>query len=253
MFSILEELRYQDGEKINLEICVDNYKSMVTAVENGADRIELCASLSEGGLTPPYSFIEAALKIDIPVFVMIRPRSCDFLYSDIEIEMMHRDIYMAKKFGAPGVVFGVLTEEGEINATAMRSLVKAADGMAVTCHRAVDQVRDIFVAIDTLADLGVKRILTSGQAETPFDGIETLNQMVEYAQNRIMLMAAGVTPQNVREIINKTGVDEVHSAAAAYRHSKMEFVKADAKMGHGDDFSLNIVDGEIVRAIKAAL
>ncbi len=238
---------------MKLEICVDNYESLITAVNNGADRIELCASLREGGLTPPYSFIEAALKVSVPVFVMIRPRGCDFLYTSAEIEMMHRDIHTAKKLGAAGVVCGVLTAKGEIDAVAMDSLVKEAAGMDVTCHRAVDQVRDIYAAIDTLADLGVKRILTSGQEETPCDGIETLTQMVRYAQNRVMLIAAGVTPTDVREIVEKTGVDEVHSAAATYRTSEMNYVKSQAKMGHGDDFALNIVDGEIVRAIKAEL
>ena len=236
---------------MKLEICVDNYESLITAANHGADRIELCASLLEGGLTPPQSFIEAALKIDIPVFVMIRPRGCDFLYTSAEIEMMHRDISVAKELGVPGVVFGVLSSEGDIDVTAMRSLVKEASGMEVTCHRAVDQVNDVYDAIDSLAELGVKRILTTGQEETPYQGMETLAQMVQYAQKRITLMAAGVTPQDVREIITKTGVDEVHSAAATYRPSQMSFVKSTAKMGHGGDFSLSVVDGNIVRAIKA--
>ena len=253
LFSILRKNLSKLGDNMKLEICVDNYESLITAVNNGADRIELCASLQEGGLTPPYSFIEAALTVGVPVFVMIRPRSCDFLYSEAEIEMMHRDIYVAKKLGAPGIVCGVLTPKGEIDAIVMRSLVKEAAGMDVTCHRAVDQVNDIYSAIDTLVGLGVKRILTSGQGETPFEGIGILTQMVQHAQNRIKLMAAGVTPQDVREIINKTQVDEVHSAAATSRSSRMQYIKSDAKMGHGDDFSLNIVSGEMVRAIKAEL
>ena len=236
---------------MKLEICIDNYESLTTAVKTGADRIELCASLKEGGLTPPYSFIEAAMKARVPVFVMIRPRSCDFLYTSKEIEMMHRDIHMAKKLGAPGVVFGVLNAEGEIDRTAMESLVREADGMEVTCHRAVDQVRDLYAAIDTLAELGVKRILTSGQEETPYEGIKTLKNMVHYAQNRILIMAAGVNPQDVGEIITQTGVDEVHSAATGSRQTQMTFIKDEAKMGDGEDFSLNIVDGEIVKAIKA--
>jgi copper homeostasis protein len=235
---------------MQLEICVDNFESLTSAITNSADRIELCASLKEGGLTPPHGFIEAAMQFSLPVFVMIRPRSCDFLYTGDEIEMMHRDIYHAKKLGAPGVVFGVLTAEGEIDAFAMKSLVKSAAEMQVTCHRAIDQVEDVFAAIDTLADLGVDRILTSGQAEDPHDGIETLAKMVDYANKRIMIMAAGVTPQNVREIIQRTGVDEVHSAANAWRPSKMRFIKNTAKMGHGEDFSLNIVDGKIAREIK---
>ena len=238
---------------MQLEICIDNFESLSTAIKYGADRIELCASLREGGLTPPYSFIEAALKTSLPVFVMIRPRSCDFLYTSEEIEMMHRDIYHAKKLGAPGVVFGVLTAHGEIDANAMQSLVREANGMQVTCHRAIDQARDIYSAIDMLQKLGIKRILTSGQAENPYDGIETLAKMVAYAQKQIMIMAAGVTPKNVRKIIQQTGVDEVHSAADTWRTSKMSYIKETAKMGRGDDFSLNIVDGRVVRSIKAKL
>ena len=238
---------------MKLEICVDNYESMTTAIRNGADRIELCASLREGGLTPPASFIEAAMKVSVPVFVMIRPRSCDFLYTDAEIEMMHRDIHTARKLGAPGVVFGVLTPDGDIDATAMRSLVAEAGKMDVTCHRAFDQVRDMHTAVDSLVELGVKRILTSGQEENPYDGIAGLKEIVRSAQNRVMIIAAGVMPENVREIVEKTGVDEVHSAAATYRKSEMRYIKSEAKMGHGEDFSLNVVDGEVVRSIKAKL
>ena len=234
-----------------LEICVDNYESLTAAVENGADRIELCSSLREGGLTPPYSFIKAAMHTSVPVFVMIRPRSCDFLYTSQEIEMMQRDIYTAKNLGAPGVVLKVLTASGEIDSTAMKSLIKAADGMAVTCHRAVDQVEEVHSAIDKLASLGVNRILTSGQAESPYEGIDTLAKMVQYAQNRLLIMAAGVNPHDVSEIIQKTHVDEVHSAASTSRPSNMQFVMEEAKMGHGDDFMLNIVDAMLVKGIKA--
>jgi copper homeostasis protein len=235
---------------MNLEICVDNYESFFTALKNGADRIELCSSLREGGLTPSYAFMEATLKASPSVFMMIRPRSCDFLYTDYEIEIMHRDIYAAKKLGAPGVVFGVLTADGNINSPVMKSLVKEASGMDVTCHRAFDQVKDVFEALDSLIELGVKRILTSGQAENPYDGMDMLQKVVLHAQKRVMIMAAGVTPATVKEIIIKAGVDEVHSAASTSRKSNMSYVKSDAQMGHGEDFLMNVVDGEIVREIK---
>ena len=238
---------------MNLEICVDNYESFSTALKNGADRIELCSSLREGGLTPSYAFMEAAMKVRQPVFMMIRPRSCDFLYTDNEIEIMHRDIHAAKKLGVPGVVFGVLTANGEIDSPVMRSLVKEAAGMEVTCHRAFDQVRDVFEALDSLINLGVKRILTSGQAENPYDGMDMLQKIVAHAEKRVLIMAAGVTPVTVNEIIIKAGVDEVHSAAFTSRKSNMAYVKSDAQMGHGEDFSMNVADGEIVREIKAKM
>ncbi len=191
------------------------------------------------------------MKTSSPVFMMVRPRSCDFLYTDHEIEIMHRDISAAKKLGAPGVVFGVLTADGNIDAPVMKSLIKEASGMEVTCHRAFDQVRDVFEALDSLIELGVKRILTSGQAENPYDGMDMLQKVVAQAQRRVMIMAAGVTPATVKEIILKTGVDEVHSAAATSRKSNMAYIKSDAQMGHGDDFVLNVVDGELVSGIKA--
>jgi len=238
---------------MNLEICVDNYESFSTAVASGADRIELCSSLREGGLTPSYAFMEAALKASVPVFMMVRPRSCDFLYTGNEIEIMHRDIHAAKKIGAPGVVFGVLTADGQIDFPVMKSLVREAAGMNVTCHRAFDQARDVFEAVDALVELGVKRILTSGQAENPYDGMDMLHKVVSYARKRIMIMAAGVTPVTVNEIALKTGVDEVHSAVVMSRSSGMTYVRSDAKMGHGDDFALNVVDGEQVKGIKAGI
>jgi copper homeostasis protein len=197
--------------------------------------------------------MEAALKASVPVFMMVRPRSCDFLYTQNEIELMHRDIHAAKKLGAPGVVFGVLTADGQIDVPIMKSLVKEAAGMDVTCHRAFDQVRNVFEALDALVELGVKRILTSGQAENPYDGMEMLQKVVAHARKRIMIMAAGVTPATVNEIVLKTGVDEVHSAAAMSRKSGMTYIRADAKMGHGDDFALNVVDGEQVKGIKAGI
>lgn len=239
---------------MKLEICLDNYESLMTAVKGGADRIELCASLKEGGLTPPLSFIEAALRVEIPVFVMIRPRSCDFLYTSAELEMMCQEIQTAKRLGAPGVVFGVLTESGEIDVTAMKSLMAAAKGMEVTFHRAVDQVKDIFHAIDILSELGVRRILSSGQARSAYEGMDILGKMVKYANDRLMIMAAaGVNPANVQEIVTKTQVHEVHASASTFRNSHMRFVKADAKVGQGDDFSLKVTDGEAVRNLSRLL
>ncbi len=238
---------------MKLEICVDNMESLRAAVAAGADRIELCASLAEGGLTPSMGLVEVALRTSVPVFVMIRPRACDFLYSADEIEVMLRDINAARWLGVPGVVFGVLTDEGTIDEPAMRSLMSMATGMEITCHRAVDQTRDPIEAVETLARIGVDRILSSGQAETPGSGIETLAAMVKTARERLSIMAAGVTPEDVREVVEKTGVSEVHSAAATLRPSAMNYVKDEARMGRGEDFALNVVDGGIVGAIREAL
>ncbi len=125
-----------------------------------------------------------------------------------------------------------------------------AVGLEVTCHRAFDQVRDVNATLESLIELGVKRILTSGQAENPYHGMELLKSIVSLAKRRIMIMAAGVNPETVKEIILKTGVDEVHSAAAASRKSAMSYIKSEAQMGHGEDFLMNVVDGNLVREIK---
>lgn len=238
---------------MNLEICVDNWESLQTAVAAGADRIELCASLAEGGLTPSAGLLEEALKVSVPVFVMIRPRGCDFLYATEELELMHRDIHAARALGAPGVVFGVLRADGSIDEDAMRSLVAASKGMDVTCHRAVDQVRDVDAAVDALASLGVRRILTSGQARSPREGIDTLARMVRRGGRHVGIMAAGVTPSDVREVVERAGVAEVHAAAATRRTTAMTYLRDDARMGHGEDFALTVTDGEVVRAIKAQI
>ena len=146
------------------EICANSAESCVAAQEGGANRVELCAAIPEGGTTPSYGEIRMARKlIDIRLHVIIRPRGGDFLYSPVEIETMEEDIRMARQAGADGVVFGCLTPEGELDMPAMERLMKAAEGMAVTFHRAFDYVKDPKQVLETLIQLGVDRVLTSGQ------------------------------------------------------------------------------------------
>jgi copper homeostasis protein len=199
--------------------------SALAAQEGGAQRIELTASLLEGGLTPSAGTIaltRAALNIDI--IVMIRPRGGDFLYSDIEFDVMKHDIKVAKELGADGVVFGILTPNGEIDRPRMAELAQLARPMSITCHRAFDMVKDPYAALDTLLELGFDRLLTSGTYANPLDGIEVIAALVRQADNRITIMpGGGVTLENAAEIVRRSGVRDMHTSARETQPSSMRY------------------------------
>ena len=202
--------------KASVEICIDSVESAVAAEEGGAERVELCAALDQGGLTPSAGMIELARKkISIGLHVMIRPRPGDFFYSDLELETMVRDIDIAKRLGANGVVFGVLNRESAVDVPRVARLVELARPLSVTFHRAFDEVPDQFAALEEIVPLGIDRILTSGGTPSISDGLQTVKQLVEKAGGRIMVMAgSGVTMQNAQEIVSRTGVKEIHVRSA---------------------------------------
>lgn len=178
---------------MKIEICVDNIESALLAQYAGADRLELCGCLALGGVTPPYSLIKVAVNLcDIPCYVMIRPRAGDFLFSDLEVEMMEQGIYMAKQLGAQGGVIGALTPQATSDVTCCQRLVKAAMGMGITFHRAFDLCADPYIALEQLIELGCERVLSSGQQSSAFEGKETLHKLVQQAQGRINIMAGQV-------------------------------------------------------------
>ena len=188
-------------------------RSALAAQQGGAGRIELCASLNDGGITPSVGLIEAVLQeVTIPCFAMIRPRPGGFDYDETELSIMERDIEIARELGVDGLVFGVLSADQTINRAAMQRLLDAAGEMPVTCHRAFDRTPDLAAALDTLIDLGISRVLTSGGAKTALDGATTLAQLVERATGRIHILAGGgVRESNAAEIVKRTGVQEVHT------------------------------------------
>ncbi len=198
---------------MKIEVCIDNIETAKAVEKLGIDRVELCSALDLGGLTPSYGLIEAlAEQTKLLVNVMIRTTPGDFVYSDEIIDIMLKDIEMAKVAGAHGVVFGCLTEFNEINHDQNELLIsKAQDlGLDVTFHRAIDFVEDPYQAMEVLIDLGFDKILTSGQAKTAFEGRETIRKMVKFANHRTGIMAgSGVNAQNVKEIAG-TGVDFIH-------------------------------------------
>lgn len=207
-----------------LEICVYSLESIQNAQNAGADRVELCAGYSEGGITPSYALIKMAKQItNIELFVMIRPRGGDFLYSDDEYQLMKEDISFAKSCGVDGVVLGILNPDGSIDIERTRSLVELAKPLKVTFHRAFDMCNDVSQALDDVISTGACRILTSGQQPNALQGKSTLEAMVKQAQGRIEIMAgAGVNRDNALTLLD-TGVDAIHMSASSTRDSGMVY------------------------------
>lgn len=213
-----------------VEACVDALDAALEAARGGADRLELCGELLQGGVTPSAGLIGAVWEeIDIPLFVLIRPRTGDFLYSAGEIDVMHRDIALAKSLDADGVVLGALTADGAVDVAIMRMMIEAARPMRVTFHRAFDFVRDQDAALELLIELGVDRVLTSGGAPTALEGAPALARLVERAGDRLTVLAGGsIDASNVAEVVRRSGVREVHLRGAEPVESAMRHRRRDA-------------------------
>lgn len=194
------------------EACVESFSEAVLAEKRGADRIELCDNLSEGGTTPSYGTIKTTLeKIKIPVFVMIRPRGENFCYNRNEIEIMKQDIEMCKSLGVKGIVLGVLNKNSEVDYPLLKELVCLASPMEVTFHKAIDELENPLSEIKKLADSGVKRILSSGTKAKAIDGKEVLKKMIEEAGEDItIIVAGGITSKNLEEISKEIVSTEYH-------------------------------------------
>ena len=235
-----------------LEVCIDNLESLLTAQQSGADRIELCSALGLGGLTPSYGFMQlAARHATVPVYAMIRPRAGDFCFSDDEFEMMLQDIAAARTAGLHGVVVGLLDEKGRVPAARLTQLVVAAGSLGVTFHRAIDLCSDWRADIEVIIAAGCERILSSGHAPSALAGLETLQEMQQALAGRATLMpGAGVNADNVRTIIEFTGVSEVHMSGMGWRGG---MVPHGVNMGTSDDGRVNITDGAKVAAVRALL
>lgn len=206
-----------------VEACVDAIDSALEAERGGAGRLELCGELLQGGVTPSAGLIGAVWeRVAIPVFVLIRPRTGDFLYDADEVDVMVRDIAAARAMDVDGVVIGVLTRDGDVDIGTVHTLKEAAGRMKVTFHRAFDFARDREVALEALIELGVDRVLTSGGAATALDGAASLASLVRQANGRIGILAGGgINDDNVAEVVRKSGVGEVHVRAAAHVESRM--------------------------------
>jgi copper homeostasis protein len=222
--------------RVLIEACVDAIDAAMQAEWGGADRIELCGELLQGGVTPSHGLIEAVWdQVSIPLFVLIRPRSGDFLYTSDELDIMERDIRIARSLHVDGIVAGALTTEGDVDVTAMRCILDAARPMEVTFHRAFDFTRDQDAALDALLELEVDRVLTSGGASTALQGAETLARLNLRAGGDLTVMAGGSI-----EVVRRTGVREVHLRGAervpsAMRHRRRDTLLARRPPPSDDD------------------
>ncbi|PRY11677.1 copper homeostasis protein [Pontibacter ummariensis] len=246
------------GQGGALEICVESVRSALAAEQGGAQRVELCDSLVEGGTTPSAGLIEVTRKnISIGLHVLIRPRRGDFLYSDLEFEILKHDIAMAKRLGADGVVLGMLKEDGEVDTERMQELMVLARPLSVTFHRAFDLTPDPFKALNDLICLKVDRLLTSGQEQTALQGTALIRALVEKAGDKLVIMpGSGINAGNVYEIISKTGVKEVHASARKKVDGTMRFRKNYPPMssvGQLSEFEFLVTDEEQVKAMREAL
>ena len=201
-------------QRILIEVCTGSLDDAVEAQAGGADRIELNSGLFEGGLTPSLgTLIEAKQRLTIPVMCMIRPREGGFCYTENELAVMQRDIQLAVDHGADGIVLGVLQEDGAIDLPRLRSLLARAGTCQTVFHRAFDVAPDPMLALEQLIDMGVTRILTSGQEETVYNGCALIRQLIEKAAGRIeILPGGGIDAFNLRDVLDRTGTDQIHVA-----------------------------------------
>lgn len=240
-----------------LEICVDSVESAIAAEAGGAQRVELCSALSEGGLTPSLGLIRTVqARITIGVHVMIRPRAGDFLYSDDDLAVMRDDIRLAAGCGVQGVVLGLLTAASEIDVERTRELIALARPMEVTFHRAIDMTRDVEEALERVIQAGADRVLTSGGEPTALQGRSRLKQLVHASEGRIRLMVGGgVRPENVREILQTTRAPEYHAALRRSVPSPVKHTVREVHLGDPgvDDYARTVVRADDVRSLQEAL
>lgn len=234
-------------KNILLEICVFNITDMVTAVASGADRIELCASYFEGGITPSHALITAAMKITAPenIVVMIRPRGGNFIYDEYEFQVMQHDIAHCKQLGIQNVIFGISLPDGTLDKERNSILVQMAAPMHCTLQRAFDLTPDPKAALETAIECGFRRILTSGGYRSAWEGRDVIKELITAAAGRMeILPGAGINAVNAAELIRHTGCDQIHTSA------KKQADQVNTKKEIYDFSHLTEVNGEEVRKLK---
>jgi copper homeostasis protein len=240
---------------ILLEICAGSVTSCLAAQEGGAHRVEFCDNLLEGGTTPSYGQIAVAReRLWIGLNVIIRPRGGDFLYTDLEYEVMQRDITACKKLGVEGIVIGILTDNGHIDVPRCKALVELASPMQVTFHRAFDVAQNPLKALEDVIATGCNRLLSSGQAATALEGASMLKRLQAAAGDRLVVMpGAGVRSNNIAELVATTGCKEFHTSARLPFASKMRYCNPNVHMGipGQDEYALIETNVELVKEIIA--
>jgi copper homeostasis protein len=242
---------------ISLEVCANSITSALAAQDGGALRVELCDNLFEGGTTPSAGQISMAKKLlHIKLYVLIRPRSGDFLYDDVEFETMLADIKFCAEVGCDGIVTGILKADGTVDKDRNAQLVNVAKAanMALTFHRAFDMCADPYQAMEEIIELGFERVLTSGGKSTAMEGASTIARLVKKAAGRIIIMpGSGIDEHNVADLVRFTGVKEFHSSARKMTSSKMTYQNDHIIMGGTahDEYSFDKTDTERVKTLIA--
>jgi copper homeostasis protein len=240
-----------------IEVCLDSVEAAIAAQQGGADRVELCDNLLEGGTTPSAGMIALAREqITIKLHVIIRPRGGDFCYSPLEFEVMRRDIALARQLGADGVVIGILTPAGQIDIAGTRELVDLARPLSVTFHRAFDMAHDPLQALDDLIGLGVDRVLTSGQQPSALEGLDLIAELVRRATGRIIVLPGGGVERNPAKVVAATGCREIHVVANRPVESSMAYRNERVFMGgelRPPEYSRLVADAALVQQIRAEL
>ena len=238
-----------------LEICCYTLESAIIAEQAGADRIELCDNYSEGGTTPSYGKIKQTInKLNIPINVIVRPRGGDFLYTQNEFEIIKADVVKIRELGANGIVIGFLNKDASIDIKRTEEILNLGRPMEVTFHRAFDMCNDHYYALHQLTDIGVERILTSGGKQSAYEGMETLQKLVESAGDKIIVMpGSGINEFNIEKIMLFTQALEFHSSAKTFIKSAMEYYNENVSMSDIssiDEFKNIIVDENKIREMK---
>jgi copper homeostasis protein len=245
------------SEAVVIEVCVDSVASAIAAERGGAQRIELCSGLLEGGVTPSLGLLGMVRsKIAIGVHSIIRPRSGDFCYSEPEFECMQRDIEFVKREGADGVVLGILRTNGSVDIERTRELVELAQPLSVTFHRAFDMSADLLKSLEDVCATGADRLLTSGGEQQCLHGVDTIARLVQTARGRITVMAGGgIGIHNALTIVERTGVTEIHVGLATPVGSPMLHRNPRVSLGktHGLEYQQKQVLEESVRKLSRAV
>ena len=237
---------------INMEVCANSVSSALEAEQGGAIRVELCASLTEGGTTPSYAEIKLTRQmLSIEVYPIIRPRGGDFLYTELEFELMKEDVKICKELQCDGIVTGILTADGQIDKARCTELIELAKPMKVAFHRAFDMTVNMEEALEDLISMGVIRVLTSGGKATALDGADQLAELIKQADQRITIMpGAGISTSNISQLITRTGAKEFHGSARKNHSSKMLFRNMELSMGNdADEYSSSFTAAELVKKL----
>ena len=242
------------NEKYIIEIAASDFATTKSAIEGGADRIELCANLAEGGTTPSYGTIKHCREaFAVSLYPIIRPRGGDFLYTKDEFEIMWQEVKLCKQLGCDGIVIGLLNMDGTIDRVRTSTLIEAAYPMGVTFHRAFDRCKESFEALEQLIEIGCERILTSGQQPSVVDGVDLVAELNKKADDRIVIMpGSGVRKENIKMLAEKTGCVEFHSSLRGKESSKMGFVQ-EAFKDSGESYMNNSISPNEVSALRNSL